>query len=403
MSSPSTLEVGLERLLKNQGLAKNWGRMGLLCNQASVTREFLPAWEGLKAAFGNRLVSLFGPQHGFAGTAQDNMIETGHARHLGSGLKVFSLYSETREPTPEMLQDLDTLVIDLQIVGCRIYTWKSTIAGCLRSAKRHGKRVVILDRPNPLGGEVLEGRVLDPDAHSFVGQFPMPMRHGLTAAEAAQFFNAWVGAELEVVPLSGWNPAHYWKDLGRPWVLTSPNLPTPDPVYVYPGTVMLEGTNISEGRGTGLPFQLIGAPYIKSGKPVIEKMRQLAHGTRALDGVHFREAAFEPTSQKWKGEVCNGIQLHVTHPESIRSFDLTLALIEAIYELGEGKFEWKKPPYEYDHDTLPIKLIIGSRRADQYFGPGTFDLRASFWHEGVDDYARKVEPYLLYKRTMCSR
>jgi uncharacterized protein YbbC (DUF1343 family) len=397
-----TILVGLERLAVRPRLADGWGRCGLLANQASVTHNYVHAWRVLHELLGPRLTTLFGPQHGFAGTAQDNMIETGHARHLASGLPVYSLYSETREPTPAMLANLDTLVIDLQIVGCRIYTWKSTIAGCLRAAKRDGKRVVVLDRPNPVGGLTLEGRVLDDDAHSFVGQFPMPMRHGMTAAEAARFMNASIGATLETVALEGWDPASCWHQLGRPWVLTSPNLPTPDPVYVYPGTVMLEGTNISEGRGTGLPFQLIGGPWIQDGEAVVRRVEELLGG--AAPGVHLRPASFEPTSQKWTRTTVNGIQIHVVDPALVRSFDLTLAIIQAFADLspkaGEG-FAWKEPPYEYDHVTLPIKLIVGSRKADQKLGRGMkLDVKDPFWHEGIDRYVAAVKPHLLYPRTM---
>ncbi len=391
------LDVGLERLAASPRLADGWGRIGLLCNQASVTRDYVPAWDVLKQMAGKRLVSLFGPQHGFAGTAQDNMIETTHTKHLGTGLKVFSLYSETREPTPEMFQDIDTLVIDLQITGCRIYTWKSTIAGCLKSAKRDGKKIVILDRPNPVGGVLLEGRVLDADAHSFVGQFPTPMRHGLTAAESAKFFNEKIGADLEVVELKGWNPDSYIKDWGRPWVITSPNLPTPDPVYVYPGTVMLEGTNISEGRGTGLPFQLIGAPYVKTGTEVIKRVKELIGEP---EGVHLREAGFEPTSQKHQGKVCNGLQIHVLKPEEVRSFKLTLAIIKAFMDLGGDGFQWKPPPYEYDYETLPMKLIVGSRSFEKHLSKTAFDAKDPFWNEGIPQYVERVKPFLLYDRKL---
>jgi uncharacterized protein YbbC (DUF1343 family) len=238
--------------------------------------------------------------------------------------------------------------------------------------------------------------VLDDDAHSFVGQFAMPMRHGLTAAEAARYFNESIGAELETITLRDWNPAHYWCDLERPWVLTSPNLPTPDPVYVYPGTVMLEGTNISEGRGTGLPFQLIGAPYVKTGRDVIARVRDLIGDP---PGVHLREAAFEPTSQKWKGQVCNGVQLHVMQPDQIRSYKLTLALMKAFMDVGEG-FAWKDPPYEYDHVTPPIKLIVGSHAVERHLSPKTFDPKDLFWSHGVRDYISRVQPFLLYDRRM---
>jgi uncharacterized protein YbbC (DUF1343 family) len=369
----------------------------LVCNQASVTRITVPAWRLLHDLLGSRLTTLFGPQHGFAGTAQDNMIETGHARHIHTGLPVYSLYSETREPTAEMLHNVDTLIVDLQIVGCRIYTWKSTIAGCLRAVKKYGKRMVILDRPNPVGGVLIEGRVLDHDATSFVGQFPIPMRHGLTAAEAAQFFNASIGAELEVIALNSWQPQQMWDDLGRDWVLTSPNLPTAAPLYVYPGTVMIEGTNISEGRGTGLPFQFIGAPYIKNGLELIARVKELIS---TVHGIEMREVAFEPTSQKWQGQVCTGMQLHVTDPQAVRSFVLSLAIIEAFMELGGSSFEWKKPPYEYDHVTLPMKLIAGSHAIEQHFGAGKFSSKDPFWGDGIASYIEAVKPYLLYERSM---
>ncbi len=390
--------VGLEVLAADPSLAAKWGRCGLVANQASVTRDFAPAWDVVRTVLGSRLVALFGPQHGFYGTKQDNMIETSHVQKSEFGLPVFSLYSETREPTAEMLRDLDTIIIDLQIVGCRIYTWKATIAGCLRAAKKHGKKVVILDRPNPLGGEILEGRVLDPDSTSFVGEYPIPMRHGLTAAEAGRFFNSFINADLEVIALKNWNPAHYWRDLDRPWVLTSPNLPTVDPVYVYPGTVIFEGVNFSEGRGTGLPFQFIGAPYIPTSKAFKERVLSLLG--HAAPGVYLREAQFEPTSQKCKGEACKGVQIHVLKPESVRSLDLSVAMVRAAIELGEGHFAWKDPPYEYNHVTMPMKLIYGSQKTDQKFMQSNFDIKDSFWHEGISGYIKQVENYLMYPRKM---
>lgn len=390
--------TGLERLAADPSLARSWGNCGLLANQASVTKDLVVAWDVLQAILKNRLVSLFGPQHGFFGTKQDNMIETGHATHPGTGLPLYSLYSETREPTKEMLETIDTLVIDLQIVGCRIYTWKATIAGCLRAAKKYGKRIVVLDRPNPVGGEVLEGRVLDMDCTSFVGEYPIPMRHGLTAGEAARFFNSFIGADLEVVELQGWNPSHYWKDLGRHWVLTSPNLPTIDPVYVYPGTVIFEGVNFSEGRGTGLPFQFIGAPYIPDSKSFKSRILEILGGE--APGLYLREAQFEPTSQKFRGETCRGIQIHVLKPEDVRSLNLSIAVVRAAIELGGKSFAWKEPPYEYDFKTLPMKLIYGSRKVDEMFTSSAFKLSDPFWHEGIADYMKKVQPFLLYPRSL---
>jgi uncharacterized protein YbbC (DUF1343 family) len=347
---------------------------------------------------GTRLTALFGPQHGFYGTKQDNMIETSHTKHESFGVPLYSLYSETREPTAEMLSNVDTILIDLQIVGCRIYTWKATIAGCMRAAKKHGKRVVILDRPNPVGGEICEGRVLDPDSTSFVGEYPIPMRHALTSGEAARFFNTFINCELEVVELKNWDPKSYWGDLERPWVLTSPNLPTIDPVYVYPGTVIFEGTNISEGRGTGLPFQFIGAPYLPEGSRYKEHVIHLLGGN--TPGVFLREAQFEPTSQKWMGKTCRGIQIHVTDHRSVRSLDLSIALVRAAIDLGEGSFAWKDPPYEYDYKTLPMKLIYGSLKSDQKFMSKDFSIEDPFWHEGIASYIEKASRILIYPRKL---
>ncbi|MCX6127155.1 MAG: DUF1343 domain-containing protein, partial [Proteobacteria bacterium] len=210
------------------------------------------------------------------------------------------------------------------------------------------------------------------------------------------FFNSFIGANLEVVELDGWNPAHYWKDLNRPWVLTSPNLPTPDSVYVYPGTVIFEGVNFSEGRGTGLPFQLIGAPYLPEGDSF--KKLVIKHLGGNSPGVYLRSAQFEPTSQKWRGETCKGIQVHVVEPEKVRSLNLAVAIVRAAIELGEGKFSWKDPPYEYDSETLPMRLIFGSKIVDKKFMDSNFSLDDPYWHEGVETFIKRVEPFLLYQR-----
>lgn len=390
--------VGLEIVEADSTLVKDWGRCGLVCNQASVTSSMVPAWDVLAKVLGKRLVALFGPQHGFYGTKQDNMIESGHATHPIYGVPLYSLYSETREPTEAMLSQLDTLVIDLQIVGCRIYTWKATIAACMRAAKKFKKKVVVLDRPNPLGGEICEGRVLDGDSTSFVGEYPIPMRHGLTAGEAAQFFNSFIGCELAVVKLRNWDPRSYWRDLKRPWVLTSPNLPTEEPVYVYPGTVIFEGTNVSEGRGTGLPFQFIGAPYLPAGPAFKEKVLKILGGM--APGVYLREAQFEPTSQKWAGKTCQGVQIHVKDCTKVRSLDLSIALLRACIEFGESKFAWKDPPYEYDFITLPIKLIFGSQKTDLKFQAKDFSIADPFWHEGISQYIEVASKHLIYPRNL---
>ena len=236
------------------------------------------------------------------------MIETPHGQDERRRVPIYSLYSETREPTAEMLRDVDVLVIDLQDVGTRVYTYIYTMANCMRAAARHGVRVVVCDRPNPVGGVAVEGATLEPEYASFVGQFPIPLRHGLTIGEIARLFNQEfaIGAALDIVPLDGWTRDMYFDDTGLPWVIPSPNLPTLDSAIVYPGAVLFEGTMLSEGRGTTRPFELIGAPWI-DGESLAAAMN-----ARGLPGVHFRPVFFEPTFQKHAKQTCGGCQLHVT-------------------------------------------------------------------------------------------
>ena len=375
-------------------MSDSWGRCGLLCNQSSVTRDFKPSWNVVKEVLGDRLTCFFGPQHGFHATVQDNMIETGHSKGP-HGLDLYSLYSETREPTEEMVENIDTFLIDIQIVGCRVYTFKYTIAGCLRAAKKFNKRVVILDRPNPLGGVFIEGNVLDLAAKSFVGEYEIPLRHGLTPAETAMLFNKGIGAELQVVGMEAWDSASIWGQNNFKWVLTSPNLPTPESVYVYPATVMFEGTNVSEGRGTGLPFQFIGAPFLNS-EAFTKRVRELYSNDR---GVYLRPAEFQPTSQKWAGKVCYGLQIHVLDPFQIETFKLGLSLLKAAIDVGGEEFQWAQPPYEYDHVNLPINLILGSLDANVWCEKFE-SLTNSNWQYGVEDYKQKTEDILMYPREL---
>jgi uncharacterized protein YbbC (DUF1343 family) len=389
------VKLGIEVLAAAPKAAQAWGRCALLCNQASVTQNFKSSWDLLRDLLGSRLVAFFGPQHGFHATVQDNMIETGHHNAGPFGLPVYSLYSETREPRPEMLDGVDTIIIDLQIVGCRVYTFKYTIAGCLRIAKKLGKRVVVLDRPNPLAGEAMEGRVLDLKAKSFVGEYAIPLRHGLSVAESARCFNAEIGAELEIIPMDAWNPKAYWGEYYKHWILTSPNLPTVDPVYVYPATVMLEGTNLSEGRGTGLPFQFVGAPYIKDGAQYAARVNDYYRSV----GVYLRPAEFQPTSQKWAGDVCRGFQIHVVDPHQIHTFPLGLAIMKAAMDLAPQGFAWKGPGYEYDFTNLPINLILGHLKAHEHIEKN-FSVKDPFWSEGLTECQKKAEGFLLYPRSL---
>jgi uncharacterized protein YbbC (DUF1343 family) len=383
--------LGSERLLASDRLRGQ--RVGVLANPASIDRQFRHIADRLAEASHCRLAAIFGPQHGYQSTLQDNMIETPHAHDTRRGVPVFSLYSETREPTSDMFDPVDVLVIDLQDVGARIYTFIYTMANCLRAAARVGLPVIVCDRPNPIGGTELEGPTLEPGYESFVGQFRMPMRHGMTIAELARLFNKHfgIGADLEVVPMEGWSRAMYFDATGVPWVMPSPNMPTLDTTVVYPGTVLFEGTVLSEGRGTTRPFELVGAPWL-DGEALAERMNGLN-----LAGVHFRPATFEPTFQKHARIPCGGCQIHVTERAAFEPIRSGVALLRECFALAPGRLLWREPPYEYEHDRLPIDILAGSpalREQVERLLP--IEEIAESWRPGVAEFEEVRRSYLLY-------
>jgi uncharacterized protein YbbC (DUF1343 family) len=345
------------------------------------------------SAPGVTLAAVFGPQHGFRADLQDNMIETPHARDARRRVPVYSLYGETREPTAEMLAELDALVIDLQDVGARIYTFVYTMANCLRAAARHGVPVIVCDRPNPIGGEAVEGPVLAAGYESFVGLFPIPMRHGMTIGELARLFNErfGIGAELEVVRLEGWRREMYWDDARLPWVMPSPNMPTLDTAVVYPGGVLFEGTQLSEGRGTTRPFELLGAPWIDA-EPSAARLNALK-----IDGARFRPVVFEPTFHKHARLTCGGVQIHVTDRRAFRPVLAGVAAMGEFHRSAPDRFAWREPPYEYVHDRMPIDILAGSdhlRRAIEADVPAR-DI-AKDWEAGTREFEEMRRGYLLY-------
>src|SRR6187200_3201313 len=315
------VRLGSDLLLASSRL--KGARVGIVCNHASLDRGFLHIVDRLAAAPDVTLAAIFGPQHGFRSDVQDNMIETAHTDDVTRKVPVYSLYSETREPTAAMLAGLDFLVIDLQDIGARIYTYIYTMANCLRACARHGIPVIVCDRPNPIGGNAVEGALLVKGFESFVGQFEIPMRHGMTMGEIARLFNEvfGLGAALEVVKMEGWQRRMYADETDLPWVMPSPNIPTLDTAIVYPGTVLFEGTMLSEGRGTTRPFELVGAPGVQA--------ESFARAMNALDlpGVVFRPTVFEPTFQKHARTACGGCQLHVTDRTAFRPVETGVALI----------------------------------------------------------------------------
>ena len=387
------VSLGTDRLLASGRL--DGRRVGIVCNPASVDRQLRHIADRLVSAGsgGPALQAIFGPQHGFRSDVQENMIETGHARDALRRVPVYSLYSETREPTAEMLRGVDLLVVDLQDVGTRIYTYIYTMANCLVAAKKHGIPVIVCDRPNPIGGVAVEGPMLVHGFESFVGLYPLPMRHGMTIGELARLFNEafGIGAELEVVAMEGWTRGMYFDATGIPFVLPSPNIPTLDSTIVYPGTVLFEGTNVSEGRGTTKPFELLGAPWVDA--------ERFADGMNALGlpGVHFRPAVIEPTFHKHAHISCGGCQIHVLDRAAFRPVEAGVALIAAFRAADPDGFRWRDPPYEYEHTLLPIDILAGSSELREQIERGTpvREISAA-WAESVDAFKKTRERFLLY-------
>jgi uncharacterized protein YbbC (DUF1343 family) len=387
----SMVRLGSDALLASSRL--NGKRVGVVCNHASLDRGFVHIVDRLAAADHLTLAAIFGPQHGFRSDVQDNMIETPHASDPGRRVPIYSLYSETREPTAEMLRGIDVLVIDLQDVGARIYTYIYTMANCMRACARLGIPVIVCDRPNPIGGTDVEGARLAPGFESFVGQFPIPMRHGMTIGELARLFNGafGIGAPLEVVAMEGWQRDMYADRTDLPWVMPSPNMPTLDTAIVYPGTVLFEGMMLSEGRGTTRPFELVGAPWIEAER-FARDMNALG-----LTGVHFRPAVFEPTFQKHAKQACGGCQIHITARHLFKPVLVGVALAGMFWRNNPSKFAWRQPPYEYEHDKVPIDILAGSdalRKQIEADVPAV-DIAAE-WRADEDAFRSLREQYLMY-------
>jgi len=356
MSGPQAeITIGLEACCAEPPAVLSGRCFGLLMNQASLDRDFCYAHDVLAQRFPGQLAALFSPQHGLWGEQQANMIESPHGWEPRLGVPVYSLYSEVRRPTPEMLAGLDCLVVDLQDVGTRVYTFLWTISYCLEACAAAGIPAVILDRPNPLGGEIVEGPRLDPAYASFVGRTAIPMRHGLTIAEAAMVVNdaLHIGAELHVVPMRGWRRSMWFADTGRAWVAPSPNLPRLEGVGLYPGMVLCEGTNLSEGRGTTTPFEVVGAPFV-------DPHRLLdALAAFELSGIALRPVWFVPMFDKWQGTRCGGVFVQVVDRAAARPYRTALAILAAVRRLWPDHFAWRLLPYEYEPEKMPIDIIAG--------------------------------------------
>jgi uncharacterized protein YbbC (DUF1343 family) len=386
------ISLGSERLLASNALAGK--RVGVVCNPASVDHGFGHIADRIGALPDVTLATIFGPQHGFRSDVQENMIESEHGRDAKRRVPVYSLYSETRIPTSQMMEGLDVLVIDLQDVGTRIYTYIYTMAYCLEAAKRDGVKVIVCDRPNPIGGTQVEGPMLVPGYESFVGLYPIPMRHGMTIGELARLFNEHfsIGADLDVITMEGWSRAMYHDTAEAPWVIPSPNMPTLDTAIVYPGTVLFEGTNVSEGRGTTRPFELIGAPWVED-----ERFAE-ALNARRLPGVHFRPTIFEPTFHKHAKTTCGGVQIHVTDRTTFRPVLVGVLLTEAFRGADPAAFAWRQPPYEYEYEKLPFDILAGTCETREQIESGLkAEEIARSWEPAVAEFLDLRQRFLLYR------
>lgn len=391
MTAKKIVRCGVEALREARTDLRE-ARAGMIVHPASVCADLSFSADNLIGS-GFRIEALFGPQHGARGEKQDNMIESDSYVDPFSGLPVHSLYGAVRKPTPEMLDGLEVMLFDLQDVGVRVYTFVWTMALAMEACAEAGIPFVVLDRPNPVGGLVMEGQTLRAGYESFVGLHPIPLRHGLTAGELARWVNVerGIGCELEVVRCEGWRRAMSWSETGLPWVQPSPNLPTPDSCDVYPGMVLLEGTNLSEGRGTTRPFELFGAPWIEPQSFAAEVAADLG------PGVVLRPGYFEPTFQKHVGVMCGGGQLHVTDHKALRSVRTAVALLSACRRHAPDDFGWRDPPYEYEEVLLPIDILWGSDQLRIAIDAGaSVDSIMDGTEADLVAFNESVAPYLLY-------
>ena len=370
------IKLGLEVLLTEQVSLLRNARVGLICNPATVNHAFRHAADLFYEHDQINLTALFGPQHGIRGETQDNMIEWQSFRDARTGVMAYSLYGETRKPSAEMLTDLDVLVFDVPDVGTRVYTFIYTMALAMQAAKEAGKRFVILDRPNPINGVGIEGYLLERGHESFVGMYPIPMRHGMTVGELAQMFNKafGIGCDLTVVLMQGWQRSYWFDETDAPWVMPSPNIPTADTTIVYPGMVYVEGTTLSEGRGTTRPFEIVGAPAANAYELAA------ALNSLSLPGVYFRPHSFQPTFQKHAGEICHGVQLHITDRIEFKPVITGIAFIKLMLDLYPQDFGWQENPYEYAFGRVSFDVIAGTLRLREQIESGVSipDIAASW-------------------------
>jgi uncharacterized protein YbbC (DUF1343 family) len=392
--------TGLERLVSEKNLQENIkGNIAYLCHSASIDSNFNTGVVLLQKLFGKRLIKLFGPQHGFVTDVQDNMVETTHYIHPYFKIPIYSLYSETRTPTDEMLEGIDTFIVDLQDVGTRVYTYISTLSLLMEKCVGKNIKIVVLDRPNPVGGVMFEGTILQPGYESFVGRYPIPQRHSLTIGEVGMFGKKFMktDCELEVITMKNWKREMYFKDTNLPWVLPSPNLSTMESAITFAGTVLFEGTNISEGRGTTRALEVAGFPGIESFS-FCERVHKKMKEEGLIEGYNLRPIIFLPTFQKHQGKNCGGVHIHPIINAEFKSWSVSQMLCrEFKRELGSN-FEFHQKPYEYEFHKLAIDLINGTDEVRNWVDRlGSYSELQKIEQIGYDKYKNQREEVLLYR------
>ena len=387
--------TGLESLLADFPAGLKGKRVGILCHAPSITSNF----EHISSVFYRMkecsLTALFGPQHGMYGQTQDNMIEWQTQKHPVFNIPVYSLYGEHRKPTSGMLNNIDVLLIDLQDVGARLYTYIWTVKLCMEACAERGIPVWVLDRPNPIGKLPFDGPVLKEEFFTFVGGACIPLCHRMTIGEMALWLREkyYKNCELTVIRMRNWKRSMLYSETGLPWVLPSPNLPTLHSAIVYPGTVLIEALNLSEGRGTTIPFELFGAPYINS-----EKLLKSLSG-RKIEGCTFREHNFIPTFHKFREELCYGMQIHVTDIEKFRPVATALEIFDAILETSlEGSLQFKLPPYEYEYNLMPFDILSGdSVMRESLLARKETSVEKSRWESEIEQFRKEFSYLSIYE------
>jgi len=378
------MKLGIEVFLEKAAADYSHQRIGLVTNLTGVNRQLVPTIDLLYNHEHIHLTALYGPEHGLRGDAKEGE-HVGFATDSITGLPVYSLYGETRKPTPDMLSAIDVMVFDLQDIGSRYYTYIYTMSHVMEACGEQGIPFIVLDRPNPINGVTLEGNLVDEDCRSFVGLYPIPVRHRMTIGELAQLFRAEFGisCELRVIPMEGWSREMHYDETGLLWVPPSPNASGIDMCLLYPGTCLVEGTNLSEGRGTIKPFEMIGAPYV-NGYQLAKELN-----TRGLQGVIARPVSFVPTYQKHQGVRCEGVQLHVTDRNALHSYQVGLQLLETVADLYPDQFEFSQNSF-WDH-------LAGTKQLKSYIEQGTTKDYLAACDEVLMEFRNRSTAYLLYK------